>query len=187
MLCVEVKALPQSYEVNRQIDLEGILLNHTQHFDDMEGAYQKGYVPLDMCTSIRSMYDNTVLSRRVGDQTLYYVNMTNVEDSLHKGIDLLMFMSGAAVLECVEYVPEVDLIMGRHSQFQPIGLYYPPGARNPILYSHIILSDSGMKLLKPYLKTGVRVCPIESISYAGKNLVALLKTLVIVKKEEHHE
>ncbi len=186
MLCVEVKALPQSYEVNRQINLEDILLNHTQHFDDVKDAYQKGYTPLDMCTSVRSMYDNTVLSCRGEDHTLYYVNMTNIEDSLHKGVDLLMFMSGVAVLECVEYDPEVDLIMGRHSQFQPIGLYYPPGALiNPILYSHIIMSDTGMQLLKPYLKTGVRVCPIKSISYAG-NLVALLKTLVTVK-EEHHE
>lgn len=179
--------MSQSYKVNRKINLHDILMNHTRHFDDPKNAHLNGYTPLDMCISVRSMYDNTVLSRRGKDHTLYYINVTNIEDKIHEGLELLMFISGITVLEYFDGSPEIGQIMAQHSQFQPIGLYYPPGALiNPILYSHIIMSDPGMKLLEPHLKTGVRVCPIESMSYTG-NLLALLRTLVIVKEGQPNE
>lgn len=183
MLFVEAKSLPQDFKVRRDIDAEDVLTNHIEFANEPK----EGYVPLDFALSVRSIYDNTVLGFKNADgYTTYYQRMTNIGPYLpHRGLDLWMYVSSLAFLECVNYTNEVDNIMLRHSQFQPVGVLYPPCTTdNPVFYAHLYLSDPGMKLLQPHLKPEIVVTPIQTMTYQG-NPSALLETLIIVKEENH--
>lgn len=185
VMCVDTKALPVDPKVCKDIDVQDLLTRCIKPFSDLDTAAQEGYVPVDFAISTRSIYDNTVLSYQRESGVQYYVRMNNIGPFHHRGLDLFMYLSSLAFLESVEYTKEVDSIMFQHSQFQPVGLYYPKVSETPIFYAHLLLSDPGMKLLEPHLKLGVTVTPIQSMTHEG-NLSALLETLIIVK-EEHHE
>ena len=87
----------------------------------------------------------------------------------------------------VNYSLGFDEVMLEHSQFVPIGLYNPdPTIINPIIYSHILISDVGAKEFDKYLKKGRRFLPISDIKKEG-NLYALLDTLIITKEENIDE
>lgn len=188
MLCVDLSALKTDREhVQRAVNLADIIDTHTRPFPTTEEAASANYAPLSMCISVRSMYDNTVVATDLGHKTVYYTNMTNIGDFPHRGEDLIMYVSSLAVLKQCEFSVALEEVMTRHSQFQPIGLFNPdPGLIDPMIYSHVILSDEGMKLLEPCLKPGLSVVPIIDIKPEG-NLKPLLDTLIIVKEESPHE
>lgn len=187
-LCVDLKALNcDPYHVQKDAKIEDILTNHTKYFDTTDEAYKADYSPIDFSVCVRSMYDNTVLQVATGDKCLYYQNMTNTPPVVHKGYDLVMYMTSIGLVHFVDYASGFDNIMMKHSQFDCIGLYNPaPEFINPIVVSHVILSDKGMKEIEKYLKKNVSVVPISSINPVG-NLKPIIDTLIIVKEEKKHE
>ena len=187
ILCIDMKALKQSPEVQRDVDLEDLLNNHTKYFDTGEEALRNNYSPLDFSVSVRSMYSNLVLQENRGVQRRYYTNLTNVQPFVHKGYDLIMYLTSIGLMHNIDYKLGFDELMTKHSQFVPIGLYNPDTMLlNPIIYSHVILSDEGAEELSKYLKEDRQLVPISEISDYG-NVPALLRTLIEVKEETKDE
>lgn len=187
ILCVDIKSLKASPDVQRDVNLEDILNNHTKYYNSMDEALEDNYVPLDFSVSIRSMYSNFVVEIDKSEEKRYYTNLTEIQPFVHKGYDLIMYLTSIGVMHNVDYKIGFDELMVKHSQFVPIGLYNPDTLLlNPIIYSHIIMSDEGIKELTKYLKSDRTIVPISEIQEKG-NIPALLKTLIIVKEEETNE
>lgn len=192
ILCVDTKALKTSAEVQTNVKLEDIINNHTKYYDSVEEALKDNYVPLDFSVSIRTLYSNLVVeidakTEDGNDKKMYYTNMSQVQQFIHKGYDLIMYLTSIGVMMNVNYSLGFDEVMLEHSQFVPIGLYNPdPTIINPIIYSHILISDVGAKEFDKYLKKGRRFLPISDIKKEG-NLYALLDTLIITKEENIDE
>lgn len=182
-LCVDTRALKKSPEIQKDVDLEDIINNHTKYYDDEEKAYKDYYAPLDFCVSVRSTYSNLVLEKDKGALEQYYTHLTKIAPYSHKGYDLIMYLCSIGLMQNIDYALGFDDLMMKHSQFQPIGLYNLGSPLfNPVIYSHVIMSDEGAEELKKYLKDGTRLVPIRDINRKG-NLNALLKTLIEVKEE----
>lgn len=192
ILCVDTKALKTSAEVQTNVKLEDIINNHTKYYNSVEEALKDNYVPLDFSVSIRTLYSNLVVeidakTEDGNDKKMYYTNMSQVQQFIHKGYDLIMYLTSIGVMMNVNYSLGFDEVMLEHSQFVPIGLYNPdPTIINPIIYSHILISDVGAKEFDKYLKKGRRFLPISDMKKEG-NLYALLDTLIITKEEDIDE
>ena len=186
ILCVDIKALKTSNEVQKDVNLEDLLANHTEYYTNTEEALKDNFVPLDFCVSVRSMYSNLVLQNDKDEEKRYYTNLTSIQPFVHNGYDLIMFLASLGLMYSVEYKLGFDKLMTEHSQFSPIGLYNPdPTVINPIIYSHIILSDKGAKELPHYLKDGARFVPISVMNENNKgNIKALLDTIIEVKEKK---
>lgn len=184
ILCVDTRVLKTSPHVQKDVNLEDILLNHTKYYPSAEEAEKDLYVPLSFSTSVRTVYTNEVLQIKEDNKYLYYVNHTNVDQFVHKGYDLIMYLSAIGLLSYVEYSYAFDDTMLKHSTMQPIGLYNPDhGFINPIVYSHIIIEDSAVDTFKTFLKPDVELVSFDTMNSRKEgNLVALLDTLITVKK-----
>ena len=182
-LCIDTKALKTSQEVQKDLIIEDLLNNHTKYYDTVEESIKDNYVPLDFSVSVRTMYSNLVLQIDKGDEKRYYTNLTEVQPFIHKGYDLVMYLASIGIMTNIDYSLGFDDVMMKHSQFSPIGLYNPdPYVLNPIIYTHIIISDEGAKEFEKYLKKDRSLVPISGIIKQG-NLTALLDTLIEVKEE----
>lgn len=187
MLCIDKQQISILQFVQKDVDLGYLIDNHTKYFDDLEDAFDRGYVPLDFCVSVRSMYSNKVLEIAKEDKMLYYTNITDIQQFPHKGYDLVMYLTSIGLMQNIDYKVGFDNLMLQHSHFSPIGLYNPnPLIINPIIYSHVILSDEGIEELSKYLKEGRQIVNINDIKEKG-NIKNLLDTLVIVKEREKNE
>ena len=189
ILCIDTKTLKTSPEVQRDVNLEDLMLNHTKYYDSVEDALKDKYVPLDFSVTVRSMYSNLVLQIDKGEQKRYYINLTNVQPFVHNGYDLIMYLTSIGLMHSVEYKLGFDELMVNHSQFQPIGLYNPDSSViNPIIYTHVILSDEGAEQLPQYLKSDRGLVPINAMNEFKKgNITALLDTIIEVKEEMKDE
>ena len=190
-LCVDRNFMSILPNVQKDVNLEWLINNHTKYFDNVEQAYEENYVPLDFCVSVRSLYSNKVLEidKEIEgeERKLYYTNLTQVQQFPHKGYDLIMYLTSIGLMHSVEYKLGFDELMMKHSQFSPIGLYNPdPLIINPIIYTHILISDEGVEELEKYLKDGRRFVHINDMK-RSYNLDGLLDTLVIVKEKEDNE
>lgn len=176
------KIKEDSKEIQRNVDLEYILSDEcVKYFDRVEEAYANGFIPLSFAVSIRSITDNRVVETESDRSRIYYTNLANLDEhltSVHKGYDLIMYLTSIGMLYNIDFSLEVDKIMLEHSQFQPIGLFNS-GVLYPIIYSHILLSDEGMSLLEPYLKSDRKIVKIRDMQKKG-NIQALLDTLIVV-------
>lgn len=188
ILCVDAKALKTSKEVQKAVNLEEIINDHTKYYESVEEALKDNFVPLDFCVSIRSMYDNSVVQTTKEDGVkIPYTNVTNIQPLPHKGYDLIMFVASTCVLSNINYKDGFDELMFKHSQFVPMGLYnIDPRVLNPVIYTHIIMSDEGMKELAQYLKEGREIVNISDLQKEG-SLYAFLNTLVEVKEVKEDE
>lgn len=185
---VEMNALKVSNSVQRDIDLEDILLNHTRFYDDKDRALKEGYIPLQFATTVRTVFSNRVVG--VKDKTKiktpkYYINLSKVEMFPHKGLDLVMYLSSVALFNIVEYKKGFDDLM-LHSEFQSIGIYNPdPTIFDPIIYSHIYIDDSWEKDFEKYMNERSEWYDIESVKkHYPLNIKALIDTLIITSKKE---
>ena len=175
ILCIDTTVLKEVNRVQKDINLGGLLNNHTKYFPNVKSAEESNYAPLNFVVTVRSMYDNTVLSK---DGTCY-TGVVAKETFNHKGYDLCMFLTAIGVSNLLSISPKVSEVVAKQSEFMPIGLYYYMG--EPLVYSHVIFSDDGMKMLADYLSNGVSIVPISELS-EEKNLKALLDTLIILKE-----
>lgn len=184
ILCVDTTSIKEDKNVQSKVNIEDILLHHTKYFESEEEAAKEKYAPLDFCTSVRSVYSNEVLQIREESGFRYYVNYSHVEKFIHKGLDFVMYLSALGLLQCVNYTRKFDEVMMKHSTIQPIGLYSPSaGFINPLVYSHIIIDDSGVDVFKTFLKEGCEFVSIADMKHEG-NIPALLDKLIIVKGEK---
>lgn len=187
ILCVDTKAMKCSPEVQKDIDLGELVSNHTNYYENEEEALKDGYVPLDFSVSVRSVYTNLVLQIDKGEEKRYYTNLSKVMPFVHNGYDLIMYLTSIGLMHSIEYSLGFDDLMMNHSQFQPIGLYNLDSPLiNPIIYTHVIISDEGVKELTKYLKSDRKLVPISEIKEDG-NLCALLRTLIEIKEEDKNE
>ena len=189
ILCDDTSVLAMKREVQKDVDLEDLLNNHTRYFETQEQALEEGYVPLDFSMTLRSMYTNKVLQRQTENGVRYYVNMSKVDRFIHKGIDLIMYLTSLGLLQCVDYKAGFDDLMFQHTQIQIIGLYNPdPAMINPIIYSHVLISDVGVESLPQYLKEGVSLVDIKTMKENCEgNIPAMLDTIIEVKEEQKDE
>lgn len=185
ILCVDTTVLKVSPHVQKDVNLEDLLNNHTKYYDSIEEALKDKYAPLDFSVSVRSIYSNLVLQIDKGvEQKRYYTNLTNIQPFIHKGYDLVMYLTSIGLMHSIDYKLGFDEFMTKHSQFCPIGLYNPDSTIiNPIIYSHVIISDEGIGELLQYLKGNNMLVHISGMKSKG-NIVALLDTLIEVKEEE---
>ena len=189
ILCIDTRALKTSPDVQRDVNLEDLINNHTKYYDSVEDAVKDHYVPLDFSVTVRSMYSNLVLQIDKGEQKRYYTNLTNVQPFVHKGYDLIMYLTSIGLMHSVDYQLGFDELMMKHSQFQPIGLYNPDSAViNPIIYTHVILSDEGAEQLPKYLKSDRGLVHISDMNeFKQGNITAMLDTIIEVKEETKDE
>lgn len=187
ILCVDTRHLDTAPYVQKDIDLGDILLNHTKYYESVAEAEKDLYVPLDFSTSVRTVYTNKVLQIKEGDKYLYYVNHTNVGQFIHRGYDLVMYLSAIGLMSYVDYSYAFDDTMLKYSEQKPMGLYNPdPGFFNPIVYSHVIIADEAEKQFKTFLKPEVGLVTFDIMRQRQKDsLTALLDTLKEVKKEDN--
>lgn len=185
ILCIDTRAIKNDpARVQKDIDLEDLLNNHTKYYEREEEALKDQYVPLDFSVTIRSMYSNLVLQIDKGEQKRYYTNLANVQEFPHKGADLIMYLTSIGVMHSVDYALGFDELMLKHSQFIPMGLCSVDYSLvNPIVYSHVIMSDEGAEELKKYLKSDRELVPISSVKSEG-NLAPMIASLIEVKPKE---
>lgn len=169
-------------EVQRNVDLEYLLSEECiKYFNKVDEAYANGFIPLSFAVSVRSITDNRVIETESEGNKIYYTNLANLNEhmtSVHKGHDLVMYLTSIGMLYNIDFALEVDEIMLKHSQFQAIGLFNSD-VIYPIIYSHILMSDEGMNLLEPYLKSDRKIVKIRDMQKKG-NIPALIDTLIIV-------
>lgn len=188
ILCIDTTVLKTSPDIQKDVDLEDLLNNHSKYYDSEEDAIKDQYVPLDFCVSVRSIYSNYVLQiDKENGEKRYYVNLTHVQPFVHKGYDLIMYLCSIGIMQSIDYKLGFDDLMMKHSQFQPIGLYNSdPSIINPVVYSHVIISDEGIKEFHKYLKSDRSLVKINDIDFHG-NLKAFIDTLIEVKEEKKDE
>lgn len=187
ILCVDVKALKSSPDIQKDVNLEDLINNHTKYYYTVEEALKDNYVPLDFSVSVRSIYSNLVLEITKGEEKRYYTNLTNVQPFVHKGYDLIMYLTSIGLMHSIDYKLGFDELMMKHSQFVPMGIYNPDTLLlNPIIYSHVIISDEGIIELPKYLKTDRQLVHISEVREKG-NIPALLRTLIELKEENKDE
>ena len=189
ILCIDTRALKTSPDVQKDVNLEDLMLKHTKYYDTAKDALKDKYVPLDFSVSVRSLYSNLVLQIDAGEQKRYYTNLTNVQQFVHKGYDLIMYLTSIGLMHSVDYRLGFDELMMKHSQFMPIGLYNPDSAiLNPIVYSHVIVSDEGAEQLPQYLKSDRGLVHISTMNECrAGNIPALLDTIIEVKEDSKDE
>lgn len=188
MLCIDNKAIKSSLTIQKDIDLDSLLRKSTDYFCSREEAYEKGYSPLTFATSIRSIYSNLVLRKEVSEEeVLYYTVLGNVQPYIHKGADLIMYLTSLSVVSCFNYTPAFDLLMAK-STFSLMGFYNPePLCIDPIVYSHVILSDNIIEDISYMLKPEYSFVPISEIGSIPTNcMTALTDTLINVRKEKDY-
>lgn len=185
MLCVNYDLLKTSPNVQKDVNLAEILVSHTKDYPDVETALKEHYAPLNVCMSLRTVYTNQIMQTQLHEGSFrYYVNVTDIQPCIHKGYDLIMFLSSVALMKCMKdtYTDTLGNIM-LQSEFSPIGLYNPdPVLVNPMVYSHIILADKMADSLSEQFKETVKFIPLEQVrhNHVG-NIKALIDTFVEVK------
>lgn len=187
ILCIDMKALKLSNDVQKDVNLEDLLKNHTKYYDSVEKALDDDFAPLDFSITVRSMYSNLVLQTTTESGKRYCTNLTNIQPFVHKGYDLVMYLASIGLMHNIEYKLGFDELMTKHSQFIPMGIYNPgTPLLNPVIYSHIIISDEGVEELPQYLKEDRKFVPISEIEPKGI-IPAMLRTLIEVKEENKDE
>ena len=189
MLCVNYDVLKTSSDVQRDVNLEEILIKHTNYYLNVESALKDHYAPLNVCMSLRTVYTNQIMQLQLHEGGVrYYVNITDIKPCIHKGYDLVMFLSSVGLMQCMKDQYNEDLLNSTmlRSEFKPIGLYNPdPLIVNPTVYSHIILDDEVADQLSEQFKSGVKFIPLSEVrqNHVG-NIKALIDTFVEVKGEK---
>lgn len=186
-LCIDMTALKSSTDVQKDVNLEELINNHTDYYNTEEEALKNNFVPLDFSVTIRSMYSNRVVQVDKGDEKRYYTYLTRAIPCGHRGYDLIMFMTSIGVMHNIDYAHGFDELMMKHSQFVPMGIYNPDTPLlNPIIYCHVILSDEGAEEFEKFLKEDRKLVSIKDIDSKG-NIKALVDTLIEVKEEIRDE
>lgn len=153
ILCIDIEQLKMSIAVQKDVDIDKLLREHTKYFDSEEKALEENFAPLNFAVTVRTAYSNKVLqcTEKEKDIKRYY-KVLGVTDPLpHKGYDLVMYLTSIGIMHCVDYKLGFDEVMMK-SQFMPIGIINTFPIANPIIYSQVILEDCTLEDFIPFLK-----------------------------------
>lgn len=182
ILCVNETLLKKSNKIQRDSETYEKVIQNFKYYKDVELAKKDGYAPINFMTSIRSVYSNLVLEMPSDDKRLYYSNLI-LEDVLpHIEMDLVMYLGSVSVLKHVNYTSELDKIMIK-SKFEPIGIYYD-GVLDPIIYSHVFITDDSVEDFKKCIKDSSKFVHISDMKREN-NISTILDTLLIVEGKDN--
>lgn len=184
MLVLCVKKSDMEMSVDLQKDNLVDVLTGAKYFEEKE--IPEDYVPLDFAITIRSTYTNKVVLCTHSDSNSErcFFNLTNIPYVIHKGFDLVMFISSIAVMKMCDQTkaPLVANVMMK-SKFDIIGLLnLDPEVFNPIVYSHVILEDDTVEVFESLLAEGFRIVPISDLP-EHENFRAFKESLILCKNE----
>jgi len=186
ILCVDTQAIKCAYEVQKNVNLQDILAKHTKFYPTVEEALEAKYVPLDFAVTVRTLYSNKVMQIETENGVRYYTNLTQIPQYIHKGYDLIMFLASIGMMHNIDYARDFDEVMTKHSQFDCLGFYNPdPMVLNPIIYSHILISDEGAPEIEKFFKSGRKFVTIKEMNEnCVGNIPAILNEIIEVKEKE---
>lgn len=184
MLVLCVKKSDMEMSVDLQKDNLVDVLTGAKYFEEKE--IPEDYVPLDFAITIRSTYTNKVVLCTHSDSNSErcFFNLTKIPYVIHKGFDLVMFISSIAVMKMCDQTkaPLVANVMMK-SKFDIIGLLnLDPEVFNPIVYSHVILEDDTVEVFESLLAEGFRIVPISDLP-EHENFRAFKESLILCKNE----
>ena len=186
ILCIDATKIPRSKTVQKP-KLEGLLLNHTKFYDSAEESMKDLYVPLDFAIAIRTDADK-ILQITDDKGTYYFPRLSNIQRYIHKGYDLVMFLSSLMILENVDYSLKYEELMVKYSAFIPVGIYNPfPEVINPVILSNIIIAEDGLEEFCQILKDGRKFVTFNEASDIVDDSVRPLFDATMCKKEEEDE
>lgn len=185
MLILCVKKSDMKMSVDLQKDNLVSVLGGADYFEESE--IPKDYVPLDFSITIRSAYTNKVVlcTHSDSNKERCFYNLSKIPHVIHKGFDLVMFISSIAVMKMCDQTkaPLVANVMMK-SKFDIIGLLnLDHELINPIVYSHVIIEDDTVEAFESLLLEGFRIVPISDLPEHG-NFKSFKESLVICSKEE---
>lgn len=180
ILCVKKSDLVKAPNLQKDNDTINKVFTGMTYIEETE--IPEDYVPLDIAITIRSAYTNKVVLCTHDDSTKErcFLNTTKIPEVIHRGYDLIMFISSIAVMKMCDQTRanEVGSVM-MHSKFDFLGmLNLDHDIVNPILYSHVILEDCTVEAFEPLLSTGFRMIPISELPEHG-NFKAFKESLII--------
>ena len=189
VLCIDRDALGVSPKVQKQIMLEQILLKDTAYLDrdKLTDREKNRWLPLNLTTTVRSIYSNRVVCRKEGIYYHAYNNFVDIERTEHKGYDLVMFwasMSVMLLIDCNNFA--MRNILSSASSFQCCGLYWNDNIVGPIVYSQVYVRDAEFPTLSEYYSKDITDVSVEDLKalYRRGNMSALLDEIVEVKEEK---
>lgn len=155
ILCVDIEQLKMLISVQKDVDIDKLLREHTKYFDSEEKALEENFAPLNFVVTVRTAYSNKVLqcTEKEKDIKRYYKALGVTDPLPHKGYDLVMYLTSIGIMHCVDYKLGFDEVMMK-SQFMPIGVINTFPIANPIIYSQVILEDSTLEGFNSFLKRG---------------------------------
>ncbi len=186
IFCIDLSMLKAQKEVQRLANIEELILHHTKMYESIEKAAEDNYAPLTIAVSVRSLYDNTVLV--LSDTETVYNAISDISVTPHKGADLILYYTSIGFMNFIDTTKldsGFDNLMLNDSKYSLIGVYnVHPDFINPMVYSHIVMTDEGMKKLKTYLKDNVEVMTIKQAKEKYGNVAnnALLDTFISIEK-----
>ena len=195
ILCIEKSVLKGMKGLTKDIPLEKYLLENTD-YKEVDVDWSDTYIPLTFSTTVRSMYSNKVVYKVLKnkdnqDYRVYYESLTEIEPIIHKGYDLVMFLSSIAVQKMIK--AEAQQTLGEimcASTFSVRGLRYveDAGVIRPIVYSQIVISDEAFERFEKILDHEHGACSIEEMrENIHGNLYDLLDDIVIVKEKNNEQ
>lgn len=187
MLCVRKDLLKESPDMQKDVKLGELLSDdNVRCYGDRDVALNEGYIPFHVAVIVRSAYSNKVLEEtRYNKDKCYYKTVTYDYPTIHRGYDLLMFLSSMVILMTTTYSPQVDEIMMK-SQFDVLGLYNPDmNLVDPIINTQVILKDDTVEKFEEYLKKDYKMVDIKDMHLVrSSNILEIIRQIVMVESKE---
>lgn len=151
ILCIDTEQIGRDTALQKSIKLEDVLLNHTDYFSskklDDEAFKRSKWKPLKFATTVRSIGTNKVLCCDIKDEnrTVFYHTFGSVDKFIHKGYDLVMFLSSMSIMNILsEKADKTKLndVMFNGSIFKCMGIFYNAEIVDPIIYSIVYIQDN---------------------------------------------
>lgn len=95
ILCVKSDMMERMNKVQKNIKLEEII--NSGSYMDIKDCADNGYIPLTVGVTIRDLETNKVLVKRDGDIKRTFIYLENINPLIHKGYDLIMYLSSVGV------------------------------------------------------------------------------------------
>lgn len=186
VLCVNKEDLSNICGLKKDIALEKLLRERTLYFPIEEIRENGKYIPLDFCTTVRSMYSNKVVYYKSKEgYRSYYMTLEDDGSTIHTGYDLVMYLSSVAIRRMVkdDCIDKLAEIMANHSTFTVRGIRYRYVFVKPIIYSQIVLEDKAFGDLEAILTEDFGTCTIKEMrERAEGNVTDLLDDIIEVKE-----
>lgn len=182
--CISKTSFKEVNEVQKNLRLGDILRDNIKFFESKEKALEEDYVPISFLTTVRTAYSNMVVEKSVEKGKRYYTSLLLNSVVVHRGYDLLMYMTSVGVSKCIDISKPENNELLMNSQFVPVGVYNPDvGAFNPMIYCQVVFNDNSVETLQNALLDGFSLVSIKDMQRQG-NLSVVLSEIFEVKEEK---